>query len=668
MKTLLKYKDIEISSDANTLVVRNDKLCRKFDLSLGAPKTVSLTDSDGNEFASPEKDTADIAFIGMHSATSVEMIKWKINSISAEIVPGSYKDSEHVKVSVAMEEPFAETKYLREYLIYPGFPAISVQNSIALQVQPRAYWTNRGNMNKGRFFTNQRESVADSISCADGYRPELAVCFRGRTDFTNELVVETPVTDQEYLNGNLLFCSNDGGSGFFFLQEAPPSEERRDLEDYDFRISGNKIDSCCWGIHPSEACRDSKFKGYRHDLIVYHSKEERITLLKEFIRLRYPARERSIMVNPWGCGKFRNYICEQFLLDEIKASGEIGADFYQIDDEWQTGKSLANLQVYNKRVREDFWTISQERLNGSFANIIAAADKAGIKPALWIAPSLNCEYEDWQMIAGQILDFYKKYGFTNFKIDGVLIRSKKAEDNLRTMLEYVRDQTDGKVYFNLDTTNGQRPGYFLFLEYGNIFLENRYCYAWRNTAYDYHPERTLRNLWDLSKYLCPADLQIEIPCISDIDPEFPQAPEERNPAVYSQEYWAAIAMFASPLIWTAPSKIGAEEKSVLKRMLSLHRKYRKQFADCEIYPIGEQPNGKAVTGFIAWNKKSGKTFLLVFREQYSKRKQTVITLPYTNAEKWKILSGDGTVSGVDKGIVKVELAKKQYIFAESVKR
>ena len=178
-----------------------------------------------------------------------------------------------------MEEPFAETKYLREYLIYPGFPAISVQNSIALQVQPLAYWTNRGNMNKGRFFTNQRESVADSISCADGYRPELSVCFRGRTDFTNELVVETPVTDQEYLNGNLLFCSNDGGSGFFFLQEAPPSEERRDLEDYDFRISGNKIDSCCWGIHPSEACRDSKFKGYRHDLIVYHSKDERITLL-----------------------------------------------------------------------------------------------------------------------------------------------------------------------------------------------------------------------------------------------------------------------------------------------------------------------------------------------------------------------------------------------------
>lgn len=39
------------------------------------------------------------------------------------------------------------------------------------------------------------------------------------------------------------------------------------------------------------------------------------------------------MVNPWGCGRFKEYISEQFLIDEMKASGEIGADYYQIDDE-----------------------------------------------------------------------------------------------------------------------------------------------------------------------------------------------------------------------------------------------------------------------------------------------------------------------------------------------
>ena len=170
--------------------------------------------------------------------------------------------------------------------------------------------------------------------------------------------------------------------------------------------------------------------------------------------------------------------------------------------------------------------------------------------------------------------FYKKYGFTNFKIDGVLIRSKKAEDNLRRLLEFVRDATDGKVYFNLDTTNGQRPGYWMFLEYGNIFLENRYCCFHYDCPVDYHPERTLRNLWDLSKYLTPSDLQIEIPSPDDIDPTVYENYPGTRPDVYPLEYWAAIALFANPLIWTAPSKISADSRRVLKKMNDLHKKYR----------------------------------------------------------------------------------------------
>ena len=301
METLLRYKDIEVLSGNNLLVISNSRISRKLDLSLGAPKTVSLTDASGREYSSDQKETADLAFIGMHAAHASEKIQWHITGISTQIVPASYKDSEHVKVAIAMEEPFAETKYLREYLIYPEFPAISVQNSITLEVQPLVYWTNRGALNKGRYFTEQRESVVDSICCAEGYAPELAVLFRGRTDVTNELVVETPVSDQEFVNGSLLFCNGKDGSGFLYLQEAPPSEERRDLEDYDFRIKGKEISSCCWGIHPSEACRGSNFTGYRHDLIVYASPEEKQTLLKQVIRLRYPAKELNIMVNPWGC-------------------------------------------------------------------------------------------------------------------------------------------------------------------------------------------------------------------------------------------------------------------------------------------------------------------------------------------------------------------------------
>ena len=666
MKTLFRHKDIEISSDDSFLIIGNSRISRKFDLSIGAPKTVSLSDASGREFASAKKETADLAFIGMQAAHSTERIKWHITDISAQLVQKSYKDSEHVKVAISMEEPFSETKYLREYLIYPDFPAISVQNTISLQVQPLAYWTNRGDLNKKRYFTNQRESIVDSIFCAENYQPELAVLFRGRTDETNELVVETPVLDQEFVSGNLLYCNGKDGSGFLFLQEAPPSEERRDLESYDFHITGKQIDSCCWGIHPSEVCRGSQFTGYRHDLIVYSSSEEQKTLLKQFIRLRYPFKSMNIMVNPWGCGKFREYISEEFLVDEMKASGEIGADFYQIDDEWQTGKSLSNLQNYNRRVREDFWTISQERLNGSFDKIIAAAEKAGVKPALWFAPSMNCEYEDWKFQAETLLDFYRKYGFTNFKIDGVLIRTKKAEDNLRLLLEYVREKSDGKVSFNLDTTNGQRPGYWFFLEYGNIFLENRYCYTYFNAEYSYHPEKTLRNLWDLSKYLDPADLQIEIPCTDDIQHETYKDFPDKCPDSYSQEYWAAIALFANPLIWTAPSKIKESSKEVLRKIADLHHKYRDELIQCEIHPIGSRPDGSSVTGFIAINKKTKKLFLLLFRELRSQEEKVTLALPLYSTAMWKKISGEGNVQVIEKGIISVDMPQKQYLFAESL--
>ena len=47
MKILFQYKDIEISTDDTLLVIRNSNICRKLDLSAGAPKTVSLTDATG---------------------------------------------------------------------------------------------------------------------------------------------------------------------------------------------------------------------------------------------------------------------------------------------------------------------------------------------------------------------------------------------------------------------------------------------------------------------------------------------------------------------------------------------------------------------------------------------------------------------------------------------
>lgn len=183
--------------------------------------------------------------------------------------------------------------------------------------------------------------------------------------------------DQEYLNGNLLFSKNSSGAGFLYLQEAPPSGERRDMETCDFRVKDGEIHSCSWGIHPSEIRPGKTFRGYRHDLLVYHSDEERDALLKAFLKKRFSAKPYSVMVNPWGCGHFPQLVSETFLIDEMKAAKEVGATHYQIDDAWQEGGSLAELSSKNRHITEKFWRISQERLNGTFAPIMKAAKEAG---------------------------------------------------------------------------------------------------------------------------------------------------------------------------------------------------------------------------------------------------------------------------------------------------
>ena len=148
MKTLISFQDIEVTLSGQTLVIANNKIRRELDLSSGAPRTVSLQDAQGMEFANPAKADADLAFIAMYPAGMDPAIPWAVTDISAEKVPESFRDSEHVKVAISMREEVSETEYLREYIIYPGFPAISVRNAIRPKVLPILYWTQRGNLDQ----------------------------------------------------------------------------------------------------------------------------------------------------------------------------------------------------------------------------------------------------------------------------------------------------------------------------------------------------------------------------------------------------------------------------------------------------------------------------------------------------------------------------------------
>lgn len=626
------YKNIEISRKNNLLDIANGFCSRTLDLSDGYPTTVSLNNSSGHEFVE-KSGHADFSFIGINMPNSKNSTEYEITEIAVNLNPASMFDAEHVRVKITIIEKIQQVTFTRSYLIYPEMPIIAVENSIYSQVTSNIYWSYRGGLNAHHNYPIEfMESSVDTVKFNSSVVPLKTIEFQGRTDYTNELVIEHPAAIGG-MNGNLLFCEA-GEAGIFVLQEAPPSTERRDFEEYDFRLDEhNTLFSCGWGIPPAELSVEREFTSYRH-VIGFFPQGQGACILKNYLKQRFPqnpAKDYSVTVNPWGIGGFPKLVNEQFLMDEIAASADIGATHYQIDDGWQTGRNLFEMIQNNRYITPEFWTVSAPHLPHGFKPLNNVAKKNGIELALWFAPSCNNEYRDWQIQADILFGFYRKYAIRMFKIDAVKIRTKLAEDNLEKLVKNLRQRSAGEIIFNFDTTNGQRPGYFMFLEYGNIFLENRYVYG---VGLGYHPEATLNNLWTLSRYTRTQTLQIEIPSHEDVNHEFYAQSNRIQPDLYSAEYWAAIALFANPLLWLAPSVISKELTAVYRKMINLHLQYRDRIFAGEIFPIGQEPNGAAITGLVSHNENDNSGFVLLFRE-YSAPAKGELSIPQFTGKKYR---------------------------------
>lgn len=635
------YKDIEIDLTGNLLSISNSGIKRTLDVSSGIPRTIFLSGQGGHELASDDKTEGDFSFIGINFPTSQYPQKFSIIDIDAVHSETSLFDGDCAKVSITTENKAQDIKILREYFIYPELPLIASQVSIMTSVMPNIFWTQRGNLfkNKNRNTStpvSQLESCVDSLKL-NGLKPAYAIEFFGRTDYTNTLVVKNDISGNN-VNGNLLFCEGDK-HGLFILQEAPPSSERRDFEEYDFRFENNTVYSCGWGIHPSETKPGKWFRSYRNVIGLYSDEYGKKTLLKKYQKIRFPQKlpnYNSVMVNPWGYEKFRSELNEEFLTREITAAAKLGATHYQIDDGWQKGDGLAELTAYNKALNREFWSFSEKLPNG-FDNLAATAKKAGIELALWLAPSCNMEYRDCNEFTEIIMNFYRRYGIKVFKIDAMKIRTYEAERNIEKLLRSVREQSDGEIIFNLDVTNGQRSGYFMFLEYGSIFLENRYVH----TGLGYHPENTLRNLWDMAEYARPQNLQIEIPFPGSINPDFYERKKIPLPDLYPLEYWAAIPMFANPLLWFAPSTIDKESASHYKKIMDIHLRWRREIFNGEIFPVGDRPDGRSFCGFQSHDFENKSGFLIIFRELASVNGKAIINLDFLPENiRWEKIYGN----------------------------
>ena len=321
----------------------------------------------------------------------------------------------------------------------------------------------------------------------------------------------------------------------------------------------------------------------------------------------------QILSNTWGDRNADSCLNEKFTYKEIDYAEILGVDVMQLDDGWQKGHTAGSLVkkggaqigegMYDQQ--PDFWEVRGTFPNG-LAPIITEAGKRGVEVGLWYSCDATDDYKYYKKDIENILTLYKKHGVTTFKIDGIRLYNKTCEKNVYKILSTIREKTDGVIKINMDITAGRRFGYVYMREFGNLFLENRFT-----KSRTYYPHRTLRNLWDISKYIPTQRFQIE--CVNVKRNNDKYAGDKLAPINYKMDYAFAITMVANPLMWMEMQNIESEDVSTLKDIISTYKAIRGDFEKAFIQPIGNRPNGMEFTGFNV-SLDDGSGYLVLFKE------------------------------------------------------
>jgi hypothetical protein len=330
---------------------------------------------------------------------------------------------------------------------------------------------------------------------------------------------------------------------------------------------------------------------------------------QKYWRKIVPERDEMIMMNTWGDRSADANIGEEFLRREVDACEKLNITHFQIDDGWQSGRSTGSASgagtLWDEWSSED-WQPDSGRFPSGMKEVKKYAESKGVKLGLWFHPSNENEYAKWKQDVEILTGLYNDYGIQYFKIDGVKLKTKKSEIYFRKILDEVSRNTDNNVVFNLDVTHDERAGYFDFYEYGNTFLENRYT-DWGG----YYPYWTLRNLWQLSKFVPAEKFQIEFLNNQRNKDKYP-ADDIFAPGNLSMDYAFAVTLIAQPLAWLEGSNLPAESFEIAP-LIEKYKKVQAELHSGLIFPIGEEPSGRAWTGFQSiLDENSG--YVLVFRE------------------------------------------------------
>ena len=625
----------------DTLIVENQLIARKFIWNNGNLITRSLTDKSSGKVWLMNTSKADLAFPGQSE-------KAENGKFIARIVPENAVAPAHLEAEITYMLDKLEVK--RVFRLYPNCAVIACDlyfrgSSTAVWLQPGTNLADMINLEKlTAGTTGSNTPVIEKLELPGRHWQLSAVEFSDITDRFNNLVnkVEAISYRPNLYRGNLLFAhDNVTNEGVFFLKEAPTSGVQLAYPGGDFFTEFGAFRVIGAGINPSDLHPTEWRRGYGFVTGVYSGKEEnRYKTLRSYqqnLRILKPGRDEMVLMNTWGDRGQDKKVSEVFALAELEAGAKLGVTHFQIDAGWQTGHADSAYRwnaLINIWKSKNYWVPRPERFPNGFGSVMKKGKELGIEVCLWFNPSKDNSNEHWEKDADVLIGFYKKYGIRTFKIDGVNLPDKLAEINFRKFLDKVSLASDHNVVFNLDVTANRRGGYHYLNEYGNIFLENRYT-DWTN----YYPYTTLRNLWMLSNYVPAQNFQIEFLNKWRNYDAYP-ANDPFAPKNYSFDYLFAITMFAQPLAWFEASGLPAEAFSTAK-LIKTYLQHNTKIHAGQIFPIGNEPNGKQWTGLQSiGNAKEG--YILVFREDNPASKSAVKTwLPAGQRVSFKSVAGSG---------------------------
>ncbi len=534
-----------------------------------------------------------------------------------------YLYPDHLQAHVITRYPDITIK--RVFKIYPGAPAIACQyffKNIKIEVDK----VTKQKLADG--VEDEKEKRATdlkfhSYGLKNRHWKIDYISFQDVTDDYNNLVKENhliPYRVSRPLVANLIFASDQlTEQQFFILKESPLHHNQVNYPGADFLVSNQEVSITGMGI-PLEPVQDW-IVGYTITTGYTGVNSNPLVSLRQYLKASRPygSQHEMILMNTWGDRGRDGKINEAFALREIEACRKMGFTHLQLDDGWQQGLSKNSSSSAGRlwsEWPEGSWEPNPERFPQGLDHTVEVAIKAGIKVGLWFNPTSANSYATWERDADILLHYYKKYGISVFKIDGLQLPDKTAEINVRKFFDKVMRESNGQVVFNPDVTAGRRCGYYFYDEFGNIFVENRYT-DWAN----YYPYQTLRNLWQLSKYVAPEKLQFEFLNKWRNTDKYQQN-DIFAPAHYDFEYLFAITMMSQPLAWFEGSNLPPEAFNAAPAI----KAYQKNMADIHqgiILPIGDEPTGKSWTGFQSMKDDQG--YLLVFREHNSEKQKKLKT-------------------------------------------